>query len=30
MAIYEPEADEVADAIGWSQQIFDFVKTKCV
>ena len=27
---FEPEADEVADAIGWSEQIFDFVKTKCV
>ena len=27
---FEPEAQEVADAIGWSEQIFDFVKAKCV
>ena len=27
---FEPEADEVADAISWSNIILDFVKTKCV
>ena len=27
---FEPEASEVADAINWSEQILDFVKTLCV
>lgn len=27
---FEPDATEVQDAINWSEQIFDFVKTKCV
>ena len=27
---FEPEAQEVADAIGWSEQILDFVAAKCI
>ena len=27
---FEPEANEVEDAISWSEQIFDFVIDKCV
>ena len=27
---FEPEAIEVVNAISWSEQILDFVKTKCV
>ena len=27
---FEPEASEVADAIDWSEQILNFVKTLCV
>ena len=27
---FEPEANEVEDAMGWSEQIFDFVIDKCV
>ncbi len=27
---FEPDANEVADAIHWAEQIFDFVKIKCV
>ena len=27
---FEPEEAEVAEAINWSEQILDFVKTKCV
>ena len=27
---FEPEATEVVNAINWSEQILDFVKTKCV
>jgi HEPN domain-containing protein len=27
---FEPDATEVQDAIDWSEQILDFVKTKCI
>ena len=27
---FEPDANEVAAAINWSEQILDFVKSKCV
>ena len=27
---FEPEETEVAEAINWSEQILDFVKTKCI
>jgi HEPN domain-containing protein len=27
---FEPDTTEVVDAINWSEQILDFVKTKCV
>jgi HEPN domain-containing protein len=27
---FEPDATEVQDAINWSEQIYDFVKAKCV